>query len=85
VRLEGFPWTQYGSTLARVSHVSGEVRDGQVRVELALDAASNNAIPFQHGLPAEVDVEVERLTPLQMILRSVGDRLQVSAAATPRL
>jgi len=81
VRLEGFPWTQYGSTLARVSHVSGEVRDGQVRVELALDTASNNEIPFQHGLPAEVDVEVERLSPLEMILRSVGDRLQVSAAA----
>jgi membrane fusion protein (multidrug efflux system) len=82
VRLEGFPWTQYGSTLARVSNVSGEVRDGQVRVELALDAASNNEIPFQHGLPAEVDVEVERLSPLQMILRSVGERMQVSAAAS---
>jgi membrane fusion protein (multidrug efflux system) len=82
VRLEGFPWTQYGSTLARVSNVSGEARDGHVRVELALDAASNSDIPFQHGLPAEVDVEVERLSPLHMILRSVGERMHVSAAAS---
>jgi membrane fusion protein (multidrug efflux system) len=83
VRLDGFPWTQYGSTLARVSRVSGEVRDGLVRVDLTLDTSSNPDIPFQHGLPAEVDVEVERLSPLAMLLRSVGGRLQVSAASQP--
>lgn len=83
VRLEGFPWTQYGSTLARVSHVSGEVRDGHVRVDLTLDTSSNPDIPFQHGLPAEVDVEIERLSPLAMLLRSVGGRMQASAASRP--
>ncbi len=81
IRLEGFPWTQYGSTLARVTHVSGEVRDGQVRVDLALDATSNLEIPFQHGLPAEVEVEVERLSPLAMVIRSAGARMRVTAAA----
>jgi membrane fusion protein, adhesin transport system len=80
VRLEGFPWTQYGSANARVSLVAGEVQDGRVRVELALERASQTTIPLQHGLPAEVDVEVERLSPLALVLRAAGARLSVSAA-----
>lgn len=88
VRLDGFPWTQYGSTPARVSHVDGEIRDGQLRVELALDAAAGSTIPFQHGLPAEVDVEVERLTPMAMVLRSAGTGMRLDGAwadaSTPR-
>jgi membrane fusion protein, adhesin transport system len=85
VRLEGFPWTQYGSAHASVSHVSGEVRDGQIRVELALSRDADSAIPFQHGLPAEVDVEIERVSPMTMVLRSVGGRLRVSAATPSSL
>jgi multidrug resistance efflux pump len=80
VRLEGFPWTQYGSTPALVSHVAGELRDGQIRVELALNADVRSAIPFQHGLPAEVDVEVEQLSPMAMVLRSAGSRMRLNAA-----
>jgi membrane fusion protein (multidrug efflux system) len=81
VRLEGFPWTQYGSTGARVTNVSGEVRDGQVRVDLALLSTPDSAIPFQHGLPAEVQVEVERTSPASLILRSIGRQLHVNAAS----
>jgi membrane fusion protein (multidrug efflux system) len=81
VRLEGFPWTQYGSTDARVTNVSGEVREGQVRVDLALNILSDSAIPFQHGLPAEVQVEVEQISPAALILRSVGQQLRLSAAS----
>ena len=85
VRLEGFPWTQYGSAPARVSHVSGEMRDGQIRVELALRRDADSAIPFQHGLPAEVDVEIEQISPMAMVLRSVGGRLRVNAASPSTL
>lgn len=81
VRLEGFPWMQYGSASAIVSNVSGEVRDGQVRVDLALDSSSDSLIPFQHGLPAEVQVEVERISPASLVLRSVGRQLRVNAAS----
>jgi membrane fusion protein (multidrug efflux system) len=80
VRLAGFPWTQYGSAFARVSHVAGELRDNKIRVELALSPESDSVIPLQHGLPAEVDVEVEHASPLQIVLRSVGSKLLVSAA-----
>ena len=81
VRLEGFPWTQYGSAAATVTNVSGEVRDGQVRVDLALDTLSDSSIPFQHGLPAEVQVEIEQISPASLVLRSVGRQLRVSASS----
>lgn len=83
IRLEGFPWTQYGSTPARVTHVAGELRDGRIRVELALRPEPGSTIPLQHGLPAEVDVEVEQASPMDMVLRSIGSRLLVSAARAP--
>ena len=72
---------QYGSAAAIVTNVSGEVRDGQVRVDLALNTSSDSSIPFQHGLPAEVQVEIERLSPASLVLRSVGRQLRVNAAS----
>jgi multidrug resistance efflux pump len=81
IRLEGFPWTQYGSASAQVTNVSGEVRDGQIRVDLRLDLSSDSSIPLQHGLPAEVQVEIERISPASLVLRSVGRQLRVNAAS----
>ena len=81
VRLEAFPWTQYGSASARVSSVAGELHDGQIRVELALDQDQSSALPFQHGLPAEVNVEVERVSPAVLVLRSIGAYSRVAAMA----
>jgi membrane fusion protein (multidrug efflux system) len=82
VRFEGFPWTQYGSTAAHVIGVASEVRDGTIRAELSLDAGQASLIPLQHGLPAEVDVEVERLSPAGMVLRTVGRQLLLSGVRT---
>lgn len=84
VRLEGFPWTQYGATAAIVSAIAGEVRDGKIRVELSL-TDSHSAVPLQHGLPAEVDVQIELLSPLDMVLRSAGEKLRVNAASSVAL
>jgi membrane fusion protein (multidrug efflux system) len=71
LRLDGFPWAQYGTVTAIVSRVASEVRDGSVRVELAVDRAPS-AIPMQHGLPGAVEVEVERATPAALILRNAS-------------
>jgi hypothetical protein len=57
------------------------VRDGQIRVDLALDRSSDSSIPFQHGLPAEVQVEIEKISPASLVLRSVGRQLRVNAAS----
>jgi multidrug resistance efflux pump len=72
VRLEGFPWAQYGTIPAEVSRVADEIRDGKIRVELALGTALHTPIPLQHGLPGSVEVEVERVSPAQLLLRSAG-------------
>ena len=72
VRLQGFPWAQFGTVRAQVSEVAGEIRDGKVRVELAVDAAPRSRIPFQHGMPGTVEVEVDRTSPALLLLRSAG-------------
>lgn len=79
VKLQGFPWTQYGSTPARVASVAGEPQDSRIRVELAFDRVEGSPIPFQHGLPADVDVEVERVSPIALVLRSIGAHTRVTA------
>jgi membrane fusion protein (multidrug efflux system) len=73
MRLQGFPWAQYGTVSARVARVAGEIRDGKVRVELAVNGAPYTKIPLQHGLPGSVEVEVERISPAALILRSAGE------------
>lgn len=73
LRLQGFPWAQYGTVSARVLRVAGEIRDGKVRVELAVSSASPSRIPFQHGLPGAVEVQLDRISPAALILRSAGD------------
>jgi membrane fusion protein (multidrug efflux system) len=72
VRLDGFPWAQYGALSAAVTRVASEIREGSVRVELAVDESQPTRIPLQHGLPGSVEVSVERLTPATLILRTAG-------------
>jgi membrane fusion protein (multidrug efflux system) len=72
LRLQGFPWAQYGSIAAKVASVASEIRDGRVRVELSLAGSPTFAIPMQHGLPGTVEVEVERASPAALTLRTAG-------------
>jgi membrane fusion protein (multidrug efflux system) len=81
LRLDGFPPTQYGSVLASVSSVASELRDGQVRVELALAPAVQTNVPMQHGTPGTVEVEVERISPASLVLRAVGRRMAPKPAS----
>jgi multidrug resistance efflux pump len=75
LRLEGFPWAQYGSLAATVSRVASEVRNGRVRVELSVDPDRASPIPLQHGLPGAVEVQVERVAPVTLVLRTAGKLL----------
>jgi membrane fusion protein (multidrug efflux system) len=80
VRLEAYPWAQYGSVAAVVTSVAGEPHDGRVRVELELASDRHPAVVVQHGLTAAVDVEVEQASPATLVLRSIGARLRAAAA-----
>jgi membrane fusion protein (multidrug efflux system) len=44
-------------------------------VELALDSRSDSRIPLQHGLPGSVEVEIETLSPANLVLRTAGSLL----------
>ena len=83
LRLDGFPPAQYGSIRAVVSRVARELRDGLVRVELALAADPTRAVPIQHGAPGTVEVEVERISPAALVLRAVGRRMSPSSSERP--
>ncbi len=75
VRLQGFPWAQFGTVPAQVSRVADDIRDGKVRVELAVRSVPRSRIPYQHGLPGSVEIEVERVSPALLVLRSAGQTM----------
>lgn len=76
LRIDGFPWTEYGALRATVQRVAGEARDGQIRVECQLaDSAASSVIPLEHGLRGSLIIEIERASPFSLLLRSVGKRL----------
>jgi multidrug resistance efflux pump len=81
LRLDGFPWLQYGRLSATVTRIASEPREGRVRVELALERVANLPKFLQHGLPVTVEVEVERVAPVVLLLRAAG---YVLAVADPR-
>jgi membrane fusion protein (multidrug efflux system) len=81
LRLDGFPWTQYGSVSATVASVGSEARDGRVRVELVVHPHPASPIPLQHGLPGTVEVEIEHVSPATLVLRAVGQLLAVPGTA----
>jgi len=74
LRLDGFPPTQFGSIGAVVSTAARELRDGRVRVELALTSLPAG-VPVQHGLPGRVEIQVEQLSPAALVMRAAGLRL----------
>jgi len=69
MRLEGFPWSQYGSLAATVATVASETNDGRVRVELDVHPDQVSAIPLQHGLPGTVEIEVKKASPVTLVMQ----------------
>ncbi len=75
LRLEGFSWTHYGSLVGRVKRVAAEPRSGRVVVEMELTGGEDSGIPLQHGLPGSLEIQVERVSPVTLVLRAAGRRL----------
>jgi multidrug resistance efflux pump len=80
LRLTGFPSTRFGSIPATVARVGSETRNGRIRVELDVTPA-DDSLPLEHGLPGTIEVEVERLSPAALVLRTAGKLLDRPAAA----
>jgi len=81
LKLDGYPWTIYGTVRAKVTRVgtepginaTPEAIPGTVRVELDLQSPADPRIQLQHGLTAQVEVEVARVSPIALLLRSLGE------------
>jgi len=72
LRLDGYPWTRYGTLDAEVTHVGTEARNGLVRVELSVRNGSGGRIPLEHGLSGVAEVEVDHLSPAVLALKLAG-------------
>lgn len=84
LRFDGFAWSQYGSLAARVRSVASEPRaGGGVRVELAIEPGESIAVPLQHGMPLRAEIEVERVTPANLVLRAAGRRIGGAISPEP--
>lgn len=78
LRVDGFPWEQYGRVMASVLRVANEPRAGKIRVELSL-TSHHVSIPLQHGLLGMVEIETDRSSPAMLILRAAGALLRNTA------
>jgi membrane fusion protein (multidrug efflux system) len=83
VRLDGYPWIEYGTLPASVTAVGSELRAGHIRVELAVHPEPGSLLPLEHGLPGSVEVEVERVAPATLVLRTIGKTLARRAVSSP--
>ena len=84
MRLDGFPSTQFGTVPATVAVVDSETTNGRIRVGFDF-SEEPTAIDVQHGMVGSLEVEVDRLSPAEMLLRAVGkllDRPGTDEAAT---
>jgi multidrug resistance efflux pump len=81
LRLNGFPWTEYGKPEARVQRVGSEALEGTLRVELSVPTPP---VYLSHGLATSVEVAVERVSPASLLLRVAARKLTgVVHAAVP--
>ena len=81
LRLKGFPWTEFGAVEARVAEVAAEERDGRSRVELDVLPSPTLRVKLHHGMPGEIEVEVERTPPYQLLLRAAGQWITAPASS----
>jgi membrane fusion protein (multidrug efflux system) len=81
LKLDGYPWTIYGTVPAKVTRVgtepgitaTPEAIPGTVRVELDIVGPADPRIQLQHGLTVEIDVEVARVSPVALLMRALGE------------
>lgn len=89
VKLDGYPWTIYGTVRAKVTRVgtepgrtpTAEAIPGTVRVELDIETPADSRIKLHHGMMATVEVEVARVSPIGLLMRAIGEWKVESQAA----
>ncbi|MBV9778643.1 MAG: hypothetical protein JOY62_01605 [Acidobacteriaceae bacterium] len=70
--MRGLLASKDGGVSARLSRIVRTIRDGSVIIEFWIDSKSRSRMPLLNGLPGSVEVEIERVSPAALILRSAG-------------
>jgi membrane fusion protein (multidrug efflux system) len=83
LRLRGYPSAQYGSAPVRVMKVAVEPWNDRFRVELEFVAEAGNTLPLHHGSPGDVEVQVERISPFALMLRTGGRAAPADSVRRP--
>lgn len=83
LRLDSYPWAEFGVVDATVKEVASEPRDGRVHVELEVDVGSNRRVHLEHGLTGSVEVDVERISPARLVLRAAGRAIESGPSPAP--
>lgn len=72
IYLDGFSQSRKNVIEAQLTNVNSSIHKGYIQVDLLILQNQENAIPLQSGLTGMVEVEVERISPMVLVLRSVG-------------
>jgi hypothetical protein len=72
VRFDGFSAGQDAVIRATVSRVIAGTHGGRVRVLIEIHPATAPAIPLQPGLAGTATIEVEQVTPAELVLRAAS-------------
>ena len=83
LRLDGFPWAEFGTVSARVERVAQEIRNNKVRVELSITPNQHLKMPLEHGMPGAAEIEVEHISPAALLLRTAGQYLSAPQVQRP--
>ncbi len=73
MRLDAYPWAQFGVLSGEVERVATEPEAGRIRAELTVAAEPSSRILLEHGLTGQVEVETEAISPALLVLRAAGD------------
>lgn len=72
MRLHAFPWTRFGQIEAEVLRVGQETVNGFLSVECRLLSDLHHGAKLQHGMQGDLVVEVDRMSPFELVLTLVG-------------
>lgn len=74
LRLDAFPWAEYGTVAVTVVRVNDTLRDGRVAVELGTIIGQDVDIPLRRDMTGSVTVEIGQITPVSMLWQIVGQQ-----------
>ncbi len=72
LRLHALPWMRFGQIEAEVVRIGQETVDGLLSVECRLLSDSQHSADLQHGMQGTLVVEVDRMSPLELVLTLAG-------------